>query len=71
MWITVWINVRAAVGKAAKRRPGLSRDGGGRSGAGCRYFHCVETPNPAAMNPNPARMFQLPQLLTGQSPLVT
>ncbi|GGS84155.1 hypothetical protein GCM10010286_06040 [Streptomyces toxytricini] len=24
------------------------------------YFHCVETPNPAAMNPNPTTMFQLP-----------
>lgn len=24
------------------------------------YFHCVETPNPAAMKPNPTTMFQLP-----------
>lgn len=36
-----------------------------------RYFHCVETTNPAAMKPKPTTMFQLRSDSTGISPLVT
>ncbi|GHF43448.1 hypothetical protein GCM10010218_25950 [Streptomyces mashuensis] len=36
-----------------------------------RYFHCVETTNPAAMKPKPTTMFQLCSDSTGMSPLVT
>ncbi|GGQ03505.1 hypothetical protein GCM10010233_20080 [Streptomyces pseudogriseolus] len=36
-----------------------------------RYFHCVETPNPAAMKPKPTTMFQLPSLSMGSEPSVT
>lgn len=36
-----------------------------------RYFHCVETPNPAAMKPKPTTMFQLPNASTGSEPSVT
>ncbi|GGR33915.1 hypothetical protein GCM10010219_43490 [Streptomyces netropsis] len=36
-----------------------------------RYFHCVETTNPAAMKPKPTTMFQLRRDSTGMSPLVT
>lgn len=36
-----------------------------------RYFHCVETTNPAAMKPKPTTMFQLCSDSTGISPLVT
>lgn len=35
------------------------------------YFHCVETPKPAAMKPNPTTMFQLSKLWIGRSPSVT
>ncbi|GAA2124107.1 hypothetical protein GCM10009759_75590 [Kitasatospora saccharophila] len=55
-------------------RGGCCGDGSGRGppgGSARRHFHCVETPKPAAMKPKPARMFQLPQLPIGQSPLVT
>jgi hypothetical protein len=36
-----------------------------------RYFHCVETPNPAAMNPKPTTMFQLRRAWIGSEPSVT
>lgn len=36
-----------------------------------RYFHCVETPNPAAMKPKPTTMFQLSRLSIGSEPSVT
>lgn len=36
-----------------------------------RYFHCVETPNPAAMKPKPTTMFQLPSGSIGSLPSVT
>ncbi|GGQ36568.1 hypothetical protein GCM10010250_02360 [Streptomyces althioticus] len=36
-----------------------------------RYFHCVETPNPAAMKPKPTTMFQLPSWSMGSEPSVT
>lgn len=36
-----------------------------------RYFHWVETTNPAAMKPKPTTMFQLCRDSTGMSPLVT
>ncbi len=36
-----------------------------------RYFHCVETPNPAAMKPKPTTMFQLPRASMGSLPSVT
>lgn len=36
-----------------------------------RYFHCVETPNPAAMKPKPTTMFQLPSASIGREPSVT
>lgn len=35
------------------------------------YFHCVETPNPAAMKPKPTTMFQLPRDSMGSELLVT
>ena len=35
------------------------------------YFHCVETPNPPAMNANPITMFQLPMAWIGHDALVT
>ena len=35
------------------------------------YFHCVETPNPAAMNPKPTTMFQLRSAWIGSEPSVT
>ncbi|MEZ0094172.1 hypothetical protein ABH925_005364 [Streptacidiphilus sp. EB129] len=35
------------------------------------YFHCVETPNPPAMNAKPMTMFQLPMASIGQAALVT
>ncbi len=38
---------------------------------GRRYRHCVETPNPAAMNPKPTTMFQLPSMSSGSEPSVT
>ncbi|GGT68535.1 hypothetical protein GCM10010272_09330 [Streptomyces lateritius] len=38
---------------------------------GSGYFHCVETPNPAAMKPNPTTMFQLLRDFTGRLPSVT
>lgn len=38
---------------------------------GGRYFHCVETPNPAAMNPKPTTMFQLRNAWIGSEPSVT
>lgn len=41
-----------------------------RSGVN-RYFHCVETPKPAAMKPKPTTMFQLLMDLTGSVPSVT
>lgn len=44
--------------------------GPGKRG-GYRYFHCVETPNPPAMNANPITMFQLPMAWIGQDALVT
>ncbi len=36
-----------------------------------RYFHCVETPKPAAMKPKPTTMFQLRIDSTGMVPSVT
>lgn len=36
-----------------------------------RYFHCVETPNPAAMKPKPTTMFQLRNAWIGREPSVT
>lgn len=36
-----------------------------------RYFHCVETPKPAAMKPKPTTMFQLLMDLIGSVPSVT
>lgn len=39
--------------------------------AGRSYFHCVETPNPAAMKPKPTTMFQLLMDFTGSVPSVT
>ncbi|GAX54109.1 hypothetical protein SO3561_05644 [Streptomyces olivochromogenes] len=38
---------------------------------GQSYFHCVETPNPAAMKPKPTTMFQLPRASMGSEPSVT
>lgn len=38
---------------------------------GQRYFHCVETPNPPAMNAKPMTMFQLPMAEIGQAALDT
>lgn len=38
---------------------------------GWRYFHCVETPKPAAMKPKPTTMFQLPSGSIGSLPSVT
>ncbi len=35
------------------------------------YFHCVETPKPAAMKPKPTTMFQLPSASMGSEPSVT
>ncbi len=35
------------------------------------HFHCVETPKPAAMKPNPTTMFQLPSESIGMDPSVT
>lgn len=35
------------------------------------HFHCVETPNPAAMKPNPTTMFQLSSASIGSEPSVT
>ncbi|KPI18843.1 hypothetical protein OK074_7808 [Actinobacteria bacterium OK074] len=50
-----------------------SRTGGRTGGRNSRngYFHCVETPNPAAMKPKPTTMFQLPSASTGSEPSVT
>lgn len=42
-----------------------------RQQRGPRYFHCVETPNPAAMKPKPTTMFQLPSGSIGSLPSVT
>lgn len=36
-----------------------------------RYFHCVETPKPAAMKPKPTTMFQLRIASIGIEPSVT
>jgi hypothetical protein len=36
-----------------------------------RYFHWVETPNPAAMKPKPTTMFQLSSESIGSVPSVT
>lgn len=36
-----------------------------------RYFHCVETPKPAAMKPKPTTMFQFRMDSTGMEPSVT
>jgi hypothetical protein len=55
-----WWPGSATAGAAAVRAP---RDG--------RYFHCVETPNPAAMKPKPTTMFQLSSLSMGSEPSVT
>src|SRR5690349_19046017 len=33
-----------------------------------RHFHCVETPNPAAMKPKPTTMFQLSSASIGRVP---
>lgn len=41
------------------------------SGQGLDHFHCVETPNPAAMKPKPTTMFQLPSGSIGSFPSVT
>lgn len=38
---------------------------------GQSYFHCVETPNPAAMKPKPTTMFQLSSASMGSEPSVT
>lgn len=35
------------------------------------YFHCVETPKPAAMKPKPTTMFQLPKASMGSRVSVT
>lgn len=51
--------------------PGQSCSAQRRPGGPCRYFHCVETPNPAAMNPKPTTMFQLSSLSMGSEPSVT
>lgn len=62
----LWITQRIAVGKAEFTEPWplrpLPSD---------RYFHCVETPNPAAMKPKPTTMFQLSRLSIGSDPSVT
>ena len=42
-----------------------------RGPRGQRYFHCVETPNPPAMNAKPMTMFQLPMAEIGQAALDT
>lgn len=36
-----------------------------------RYFHCVETPKPAAMKPKPTTMFQFRSDSIGMDPSVT
>lgn len=41
------------------------------SEAGRCYFHCVDTPNPAAMKPKPTTMFQLPSASIGSWVSVT
>ncbi len=43
----------------------------GYASHGTAYFHCVETPNPAAMKPKPTTMFQLPSGSIGSLPSVT
>ncbi len=48
-----------------------ARPGHAASVAERGYFHCVETPNPTAMKPKPATMFQFPIALIGRSPSVT
>lgn len=58
LWITPWI----PLGRADTELPGGHRRG---------YFHCVETPNPAAMKPKPTTMFQLPSESMGREPSVT
>ncbi len=60
-WITLWITLWTQRCRLGSRL--LS--------AVSAYFHCVETPKPAAMKPKPTTMFQLPIDSTGKSPLVT
>lgn len=62
MWKTAVDNSANSPGQSWRSRP-LSRWGG--------YFHWVETPNPAAMNPKPTTMFQLPSWSMGSEPSVT
>lgn len=66
----LWITQRIAMGRTpfTARWPALH---GPCHRAETGYFHCVETPNPAAMKPKPTTMFQLPSDSTGSELLVT
>ena len=59
LWITLWITRLGG-------QYGLLEEA-----FGPRYFHCVETPKPAAMKPKPTTMFQLPSDSIGSSLSVT
>jgi hypothetical protein len=62
MWITPVDNSVGSAGQRWAELPESRRRG---------YFHCVETPNPAAMKPKPTTMFQLPSESMGSEPSVT
>lgn len=66
MWKTAVDNSRDSRGQSCSAGcPGTV------SGLSSGYFHCVETPKPAAMNPKPTTMFQLSSLSMGSEPSVT
>ncbi len=73
LWITRWIGLPRAETRPCPELSDSSGQGLAQwavSAAG-RYFHCVETPNPAAMKPKPTTMFQLPRSSMGNWPSVT
>lgn len=77
LWITLGESLRsAAVCALSVRDSAAVRQPSGRRRAAERvsdrsYFHCVETPNPAAMKPKPTTMFQLPSASKGSWVSVT
>lgn len=71
---TLWISLGESLTSHRSSRYFAGCDAGcdpGRDGGGAGYFHCVETPNPAAMKPKPTTMFTLPIDLIGSEPSVT
>ncbi|GGV02348.1 hypothetical protein GCM10010260_43930 [Streptomyces filipinensis] len=70
MWKTAVDNSVDSPGQRCPQGPQRCR-GGADEGYYEGYFHCVETPKPAAMKPNPITMFQLSSASMGKEPSVT